>query len=136
MTPPLPDNIAAAFEAAPAKLLPRLTQIRALFFNAANSTSTDLLTETLKWGQPAYLPAKRAGTTLRLGWNDSDCILYVHCQTDLVARWRTLYADQFRFRGNRAAHISAAAPLPADALQHMAEMALTYHRQKLRSAPS
>ncbi|WP_120501995.1 DUF1801 domain-containing protein [Roseovarius sp. EL26] len=134
MTVPPPENVAAAFNTAPPAVNTRLMQIRDLIYEAAYSTGTGPLIETLKWGQPAYLPAKRAGTTLRLGWNDANCILYVHCQTDLVARWRALYAEHFQFEGTRAAHIPAATPLPTNALQHMAEMALTYHHQKSRSA--
>ena len=64
----------------------RLHEMRALIFAAAEATGTAPLTETLKWGQPAYLPAKRAGTTIRLGVEGGHPALFVHCQT-----WQEYY---------------------------------------------
>ena len=99
MPDPIPENVAAAFNAAPKPLHPRLHDLRAIILAAATATDTAQLTETLKWGQPVYLPAKKHGTTIRLGWkpDQPDTIgLYVHCQTTLIDQYRTRFPTEFQ----------------------------------------
>lgn len=130
-----PADVAAAFDAMPPAIRARLLEMRALIRAAADATGTAPLTETLKWGQPAYLPRRRDGTTIRLGWKPDapdHAQMFVHCQTDLVARWRQLYPDEFAYLDNRAVLVPAAGPYPEAALQQMAAMALTYHRDRAR----
>ena len=123
----LNDTMRAAF---PTDHAPRLLQMRELILAAAKATDTLPVTETLKWGQPSYLPAKRAGTTLRLGVEADRPALFVHCQTDLVARYRVLFPDEFTYSGNRAVVLPETGPFPEAAFQQIAAMALTYHRDK------
>jgi hypothetical protein len=107
--------------------------MRALILAAAEATRTTPLQETMKWGQPAYVPAKKNGTTIRLGWSPKapdHCCLFVHCQTDLVGRWRSLYPVEFTYQDNRAVLVPVTGPYAKAALQQMAGMALTYHRDK------
>ena len=104
--------------------------MRALIFAAADATGTAPLTETLKWGQPAYLPAKKDGTTIRLGISAGTPSLFVHCQTDLVDRYRTLFPTEFTYSGTRAVHVPETGPFEEAAFQQIAAMALTYHRDK------
>jgi len=91
------------------------------------------LVETLKWGQPAYLPARpRTGSTVRIDAikNDPDRYgLFVHCQTTLISDFRQIYEDRFEFQGNRALVFSHGEPLPREALQHCVSLALTYHQK-------
>lgn len=108
----------------------RLLRMRDLIFAAASATDTLPLAETLKWGQPAYLPARRAGTTLRLGAEAGHPALFLHCQTDLVSRYRVLFPDEFSYSGNRAVLLPATGAFCEPAFQQMAAMALTYHRDK------
>ncbi len=122
-----PSEIKAAL---PETHRPRLLHMRALIFAAAKATGTAPLTETLKWGQAAYLPAKRAGTTLRLGVSAENPALFVHCQTDLVSRYRVLFPTEFTYSDNRAVLLPASAPFAEGAFQQIAGMALTYHRDK------
>lgn len=94
--------VEAAFEAHPPALRDRLLDLRALIFE----TATGPLNESLKWGQPAYRPiGTKIGTTVRIdalkGSADS-YVVYVPCQTSLVATYRDLYGDALRFEGNRA----------------------------------
>ena len=126
--PDPPPDVAAAIQAADAP--DRLLHLRALIYQTAEATGATPLTETLKWGQPAYLPPKRMGTTIRLGTQGGTPALFVHCQTDLVGRWRTLFPTEFAYDGNRAVLIPDDAPEPA--LAHIIAMALTYHRDKRR----
>lgn len=98
--------VEAVFAAYPAPLRDRLLDLRALILE----TTAGPLIESLKWGQPAYRPVgTRAGTTVRidaLKGSVDRYALYVHCQTDLIARFRDLYSDALRFEGNRAILLS------------------------------
>jgi len=133
----MPAPVARAFEAFPAPVRRRLRALRALVFETASATDeVGRLEETLKWGQPAYLTSETgAGTTIRLGWKASDPDTYrmfVHCQTDLIARFRDWFADDLEFEGDRAVVFRVAEPLPAAVASRCIEAALTYHRDKKR----
>jgi hypothetical protein len=109
-----------------------LLALRELILEAAEVTPRiGPVSETLKWGQPAYLPARpRVGTTVRidgLKGRDDAIGLYFHCQTSLVSTFRELYPDMGEFQGNRAIVLSVDRTLPEDAVRHCAAMALTYH---------
>lgn len=134
--PAMPAPVAQAIDASAAPAL--LRQIRDLILDTAAATQTGPVTETLKWGVPAFLPAKRAGTTIRLGASDSHAKLFVHCQTNLVDQYRARFPTEFTYEGNRAVLI----PLDGlgdcvnlDALAQVIAMALTYHRSK-KAKPS
>lgn len=61
-------KVKAAFDAYPERARRTMMQLRALIFEMAASDEVGGVVETLKWGQPAYLPVNaRAGTTIRLG---------------------------------------------------------------------
>ncbi len=130
---PFPDDaVEAAFEEYPHAQREKLLQLRDLVYESARSIDEmDGLVETLKWGQPSYLPSKpRVGSTVRLGGfkGDSDRVaVFFHCQTRLVETFREIYGDQFDFEGNRAISIPVSEPLPADPLKHCIAMGLTYH---------
>ena len=129
----IPPEVAATFDAAPKALQPHLHSLRNIILAAAEATGTAPLTETLKWGQPAYLPQRKHGTTIRLGWkpDQPDIIgLYVHCQTTLVDQYRTRFPTEFQYQTNRAVLIPTTQPLNTDALHQIAALALTYHRNK------
>ena len=121
----------ALFAAAPADIAARLTTLRDQIRSIAQGLDVPL-EETLKWGAPSFVPPKRVGTTIRLGHNGQDCVLYVHCQTDLVSRWRMLFPTEFTYEGNRAVVIPVKDPFAKGAFDQIASMALTYHRDKRR----
>ena len=115
----------------------RLKRLRALIFKtAAETDGVGALQETLKWGQPSYLtPETKSGTTLRIDAlkdGSGGYALYVPCQTNLVERFRALYAETLTFEGNRAIVFAARDDMPAPAVRHCIAMALTYHRDKKR----
>lgn len=128
MTQPIPPNVATVLKS----LHPRLLELRAHIFAAAQATGTMPLTETLKWGQPAYLPDKKAGTTLRLGEDAGRPTLFVPCSTNLLDRYRDAFPSEFTYSGARAVHVPATGPYADAAFQQLAAMALTYHRDKRR----
>jgi hypothetical protein len=133
--PPAPANVQAAFDALPAAPRAYLGKLRDLIrATAAKTPGVGPLTETLKWGEPAFLTeATKSGTTIRLGWKPAmpgTAQLLVHCSTTLVNEWRDLYASTLAFSGTRAILLDITAPLPRPELAHCIAMALTYHSRK------
>lgn len=128
--------VRAAFDAYPRGVRAGLLALRALIFEAATEhEAIGPLTETLKWGQPAYLQARpRIGTTVRIDALDNRrYALLVHCQTSLTARFRETYPSLFEIDGKRAVVFATGAPLPRDELKHCIAIALTYHMLKSRN---
>ncbi len=129
-----PAGVAAAFDAYPADVRQRLMEIRRLIFATAKATEgVGPLTETLKWGEPAYLTeASGSGSTIRLGWARSaerSCAVYFNCRTTLVETFREQFPDVFGYEKNRAILLSASEALPDIPLSMCFVMALTYHRR-------
>lgn len=134
-SPPVPVAVAEALSQYSAPVQVRLLQIRDLVFAvAAETEGVGPLTETLKWGEPAYLTeVSRSGTTIRLGVAKSapaKCAVFFNCRTTLVETFRAHFADDFAFEGNRALVIPAAGHLPAAPLALCLRAALTYHRRE------
>ena len=130
--PPLSSNVANAFNGFSKTGRNVLLEVRILIFQtAASSPVIGTLTETLKWGQPAYLTeASKSGSTIRLGEKDGHGVIYLNCKTTLVDTMRDIYPDAFSYQDNRAVLFPLDQPLPNNALAHCAEMALTYHLTK------
>ncbi|OKH87836.1 DUF1801 domain-containing protein [Thalassospira sp. TSL5-1] len=137
--PALPAALSETFAHYRADVNARLLQIRSLIFTtAADMPDVGPLTETLKWGEAAYLTeASGSGTTIRLGTTKSApdcCAVFVNCQTTLISDFRSHFADDFIFEGNRALIIPAHAPLPKEPLILCLRSALTYHQHKKQKA--
>jgi Domain of unknown function (DU1801) len=136
--PAMPPAVAAVFEAYPPQAQKHLCALRQLIFDtAASLPGAGPLTETLKWGEPAYLTeATKSGTTVRLGWSakhPAAASLFVSCQTSLIEDWRAQYGQSLTFIGNREIRFPLSQSLPAAPIRHCIAMALTYHKRK--SAP-
>ena len=124
--------VKAAFDRHPAPLRDALLEVRGLILaTARNTPRVGPIVETLKWGEPAYLPrAPRVGTTVRLDavkGSKNDYAVLFHCQTTLVESFRVLYPDVFRFEGRRAIVLTVGEPLPEAPFSHCIARALTYH---------
>ena len=102
-----------------------LTRARALIFEQAGIAEVGPLTETLKWGQPAYL-------TVRLGMHGGQPAVFFNCNTTLVEGFRADFPEAFDFDGKRALLLDDASD-PA-ALAICLARALTYHRDKRKRA--
>lgn len=137
MTDEIPEPTRSAWEDFPEQLAERLVQLRQLILKTASENSAiGPLEETTKWGEPAFLTsATGSGTTVRINRHKKSpdkYALYVHCQTDLVERYRQLYDDELTFDGNRAVVFDSKEELPVDAAKHCIAMALTYHLPRAR----
>lgn len=130
-----PDKVAAAFAKFPSAAHDPAMDIRAMLLAVAGeSAEIGPISETLKWGEPAYLTeATGSGTTIRLAWKEKrpDRIgIYVHCQTNIIETLREMLPSETEFEGNRAMLLDIAKPLPVDAVRIALRMALTYHASK------
>ena len=109
-----------------------LLMLRQLILDVvAEIPSIDLVEETLKWGEPAYLV--KDGSTIRIDWKPSDpehYVMYFNCNTRLIETFRELYRDQFTFIGKRAIVFNVTDKLAIKELKHCIFLALTYHKRK------
>ena len=126
-------SVAEVFRSFPEPARERLLALRHLIFDtAAGIDGVGELTETLKWGEPAYLTEQsRSGSTIRLGWRadrPDECGLFFICRTSLVSDFRAVYDDVLRFEGNRAIILPLDVPIPIGPLEACIAAALTYHR--------
>ncbi len=133
------SGVAAVFKACPAGLRAKLMALRELVFDtAAGTANVGPLTETLKWGQPSYLPLEtKSGTTVRIDRLKSGdgYAVYFHCRSGLVGLFRELYPDTFKYEGERAIVFEAGDRLPARQLRHCLALAFTHHSRKKKTRP-
>jgi uncharacterized protein YdhG (YjbR/CyaY superfamily) len=132
------QEVARVFDACPAHMRRKLLALRELIFRTAAATEgVGELEETLKWGEPAYLTsATGSGSTIRIAWKKkrpNEYAIYFNCQTSLVADFRTLFPNDFRFEGQRALVFHESDAIPRDALQFCIAAALTRHRSSMES---
>ena len=134
--PPLPREVSRAFDAFPLPIRRRLLAVRKLIFATAKAhDEVGRLTETLKWGEPAYLTDETSsGSTIRLGRvKDSEhpAILF-NCKTTLIDAFRERFPDQFEYRQTRALLLPVSGALPKQELTVCLSLALTYHLDRRR----
>ncbi len=106
-----------------------LLKIRALIFDVAQQTpKIGKITESLRWGQPAYLTLdSKSGSTIRLGvLKAGGFAVFTHCQTTIMSDFRII-APELDFDGNRAVRFTKNMPLPMDKLKILVHRALSYH---------
>lgn len=125
MTP----EVRAAFDAAPPDAQRGMLCLRDLIYTvAADLPEIGNLTETLRWGQPAYVTSKRAGASLRLGIPKSGGFaLYTHCQTSLIADFTTAFPNMDKVEGTRAIHFTDATQIDPSRHGMLVNSILTYH---------
>jgi hypothetical protein len=131
----MPAEVASVFSAFPTSVRARLLEVRDLIFEtAAAIDGVGPLTETLKWGEPAYqAEATRSGSTIRLGWfrsSELECAVLFNCRTTLVDDFRERFPNVFAFEKSRAILLDARESLPKAPLSVCLGMALTYHRRR------
>ena len=124
----MPPAVAAVFAGYPDAARARLVDVRALIFEVADEAGVGPLTETLKWGEPAYLTeATKAGSTVRLAVKGGRPAVFFICHTGLVDGFRADFPE-LPYLGNRGIAVEAATDRAALAICLM--RALTFHRAK------
>lgn len=137
-SPSLPVDVAVAFDAFTEPVRAQLLEVRKLIFTmAAETAGVSPLTETLKWGEPAYVTeATGSGSTVRLGQLISrvgmGAVLF-NCRTTLVATFRTQFPQTFHYQGNRAIVLDPFAPLAVEPLAMCLSMSFTYRSRQRRT---
>jgi len=89
------------------------------------------LQETFKWGEPSYLSPQ--GSTIRIDRkksNPDQYAMYFNCRTKLVDTFKEIYADTFKFEGNRAIIFQKDDEIPLEEVKHCISLALIYHQVK------
>jgi hypothetical protein len=124
--------VRSVLDGLPVGIRTRLLDMRRLIFETAQGTGgVGEMCETLKWGDPAYLPqAPRIGTTIRMNalrGSAEQYALFFNCRTTLVETFRELYPAELRFDGKRAILFNVQDEIPAPAVGHCIALALTYH---------
>lgn len=129
----MPDDVKATFDVFPKDQRRLLSKARKLLIESAETAQVGPLTETLKWGQPAYLTeASKAGSTVRLGLHKGQAAVFFNCQTTLVEGFRADFPEAFTYVGNRTVLLEEASD--EQALGICLARTLTYHRDKRRRA--
>jgi len=134
MTPFASPAVQERFAGYPDSERQRLLAMRETILDvAARTDGVGPIEETLKWGQPSYLPAAtKSGTTVRIDAHpEGGVAIYVNCQTDLVEQFRGHY-PALVYEGVRCIRFPAEAPFPEAQLRHIIALALTYHARKRR----
>ncbi len=123
-------QVQAAFAAAPPGARDGMLALRGLIFDQARDLpQVGRVEEALRWGQPSYLtPDTKSGSTIRLGARkEGGFALYVHCQTTLIADFRDMAGDAFRYQGKRAVLFDTTDDIQPALLSALIRKALTYH---------
>ncbi|WP_321490599.1 hypothetical protein [uncultured Hyphomonas sp.] len=133
--PDPPAPVFDVYETYPRKARGQLLLVRTILYETAHSLpGAGRITETLKWGEPAYLTERpKSGTTIRLAWSPrrpDSAGIFVNCQTTLLDEWRALYGETLDLVGNREIRLPLGQTLPAEPVRHCLAMALTYHQRK------
>lgn len=125
MTP----EVKAVFEAMPVEARKGLLRLRSLILEVAKGLpAISGLTETLRWGQPAYVTGKRAGASLRIGVpKTGGFALYTHCQTPLIAGFATAFPAMDKVEGTRAIHFDDVSQVDSARHGMLIKSNLTYH---------
>lgn len=130
-------EVTAKFNACPAAARRALMSIRDWIFELAGEIDgVGPMTESLKWGEPAWRPKSGSGITIRADWKPKtpdQVMIFFDCKTDLIDRTRSLLSAELATEGNRAIILPLDRPLPEGAIKTVLGWALTYHRDRKTS---
>ncbi|WP_069301190.1 DUF1801 domain-containing protein [Neptunicoccus sediminis] len=127
MTPLPPPEVQAAFDTFAPEEREKLHVVRRLIFQCAVAIEAGPVTETLRWGQPAYL-VKR-GSSLRLGIGKTgQAAIFAHCQSSIISDFATVFGADFKLDGNRAVYLEKLGPEVLEKLQFLILHGLQYKR--------
>jgi Domain of unknown function (DU1801) len=124
--------VKAKYDSFGTKTRARLLRLRELAYETAARAGVGPLTESLKWGQPAFSTPGKTGSTFRLDEiknGNGKYALYFLCQTTLIGTFRELYADCFSFEGSRAIIFEPDGAYEEADISHCMALAMTYGRK-------
>jgi len=131
----MPPEVATTFNDWPEPMRGELLLLRDLILATASETDgVGAITETLKWGEPAYLTREtRSGSTIRIAPTNAksahDYAMFFICSTNLVNEFRARFGDTFSYEGDRAVEFTVGDSVPIHELRECVRMALTYHQR-------
>lgn len=128
LAPTPPAHVAAALDSgSAAQRLGKARLREAVLSRAQELPGVGRIKEDLRWGQLAFLtPETKAGSSLRIADKGDGFALFVHCQTDLIARLRAIYGDTVTTEKSRAL-VFQDAEFDTEPACLLAGWALTYH---------
>ncbi|WP_107039156.1 DUF1801 domain-containing protein [Brumimicrobium mesophilum] len=110
----------------------KMQMLRGLVIETAKeSNGVDILTETLKWGEPSFVT--KNGSTLRMDWKAKSpnfYAMYFQCNSRLIDTFKLVFDKQFQFEGNRAIVFQLNQKIPELELKQCIKAALNYHLMK------
>lgn len=112
-----------------------LLELRGLIFETAQlDARIGTLTETLKWGEPAYLTQEtKSGSTLRLGYSklSQTPAMFVSCSTPLLQIFKEIDKERvLKYYGLRDIAVPQITEVNKKVLQTCMLKTLTYHLDK------
>lgn len=125
------NNVVRKFDLYPAAARKRLLELRTAIYKVAAYEGIGEVTETFKWGEPAYIV--KHGSTVRIDWKPTrpdHVSVYFNCNTKLVETFKALYSDIFQIVGNREIQLATADNIPMPQIMSCISMSLRYHKIK------
>jgi len=118
----------------------KLLFLRNLIYEVANKLDeVDNLIESLKWGEPSYVPSKRMiGSPIRINRikDTNQYAMFFNCQSNLVPTFKHIYSKTFNYGRNRSIIFDLTDKIPKKELSHCISLALTYHLIKKSIYPT
>eukprot|EP00003_Mantamonas_plastica_P008711 TRINITY_DN17768_c0_g1_i1.p1 TRINITY_DN17768_c0_g1~~TRINITY_DN17768_c0_g1_i1.p1 ORF type:complete len:172 (+),score=47.92 TRINITY_DN17768_c0_g1_i1:144-659(+) len=133
--PLITKGVEEVFSQYPDDVQEMMRKIRTIIFRVARELDEiGELEETLKWGQPSWLPKKaKVGSAVRIAKEKStpgDFAVLFKCTSKLVETFRERFSDStLRFQDNRAIIFNAGDEIPPE-LAECIRLTLTYHLWK------
>jgi len=121
------------FDSYPKEIRTKLLFLRQLIFDTAKEIKIGIIDESLKWGEPSYVPAKsKTGSPIRINRiKDFDkYAIYFNCQSNLVPTFKQIYPKIFSYGGNRSIIFDLNDRIPVKELSHCISLAFTYYLNK------
>ena len=128
------ENVTFKIETYPTQAKIVATTIRELIFATAKAENSEIIEETLKWGEPSFKATK--GTPIRMDWKEKTpdkFYIFFNCQTAMIDTCREIYGTRLSFEGNRAIVLTLSEELPIEILQRCFSLAVKY--QLLKQLP-
>ncbi len=122
-------DVKAVFDNYPIPVCEKLLVLRNIIFEVARSLPNCPLEETLKWGEPSFIPPKKMGCMVRMHHYSNkpfDFALYFPCKTTLVSSFGSRFPGVFQIGGDRSLEFMLSDTLPLSAIKDCVKLALTY----------